>query len=97
MQQPDTTFTAASFAWVGSDPDGDQTIASYEIALNFNGVPFELIPRAASEVKSGNKFRLLSVNEAEYHRNPCFRLVAQRRGRWELTSHGLSLLELLTY
>ena len=34
MQQPETTFTAASFAWVGSDPDGDQTIAEYEIALN---------------------------------------------------------------
>ncbi|HEY6191943.1 MAG TPA: YCF48-related protein [Bacteroidota bacterium] len=34
MQQPETTFTAASFAWVGSDPDGDQTIANYELALN---------------------------------------------------------------
>lgn len=34
MQQPETTFTAATFSWVGSDPDGDQTIASYEIALN---------------------------------------------------------------
>ncbi len=34
MQQPETTYTAASFAWVGSDPDGDQTIARYEIALN---------------------------------------------------------------
>lgn len=34
MQQPDTTFTAATFSWVGSDPDGDQTISTYEIALN---------------------------------------------------------------
>jgi photosystem II stability/assembly factor-like uncharacterized protein len=34
MQQPETTYTAATFAWVGSDPDGDQTIARYEIALN---------------------------------------------------------------
>ena len=31
---PDTTFTAASFAWTGTDPDGDQTITSYELALN---------------------------------------------------------------
>jgi len=31
---PDTTFTVASFAWQGSDPDGDETIASYRIALN---------------------------------------------------------------
>jgi len=34
MQQPETTFTAATFAWVGSDPDGDNTIAAYDIALN---------------------------------------------------------------
>ena len=34
MQQPETTFTAATFAWVGSDADGDQTITSYELALN---------------------------------------------------------------
>ena len=34
MQQPDTTFTAASFSWVGTDPDGDKTIANYDIALN---------------------------------------------------------------
>lgn len=34
MQEPDTTFTAATFAWVGTDPDGNATIASYEIALN---------------------------------------------------------------
>lgn len=31
---PDTTFTVISFAWQGSDPDGDETIASYRIALN---------------------------------------------------------------
>jgi photosystem II stability/assembly factor-like uncharacterized protein len=34
MQQPETTFTAATFSWVGSDPDGNATIAGYEIALN---------------------------------------------------------------
>ncbi|HVY71295.1 MAG TPA: M23 family metallopeptidase, partial [Verrucomicrobiae bacterium] len=28
-------------------------IAGYEVSLNFNGVPFNLIPRAASEMKSG--------------------------------------------
>jgi murein DD-endopeptidase MepM/ murein hydrolase activator NlpD len=31
-------------------------IAAYEIALNFNGVAFELIPRAASEIKGKAKF-----------------------------------------
>jgi murein DD-endopeptidase MepM/ murein hydrolase activator NlpD len=72
-------------------------VAGYEIALNFNGVPFELIPRAASETKGKGKFQLLSVNEAEYHKNPARRLVAKRGARWELTSHGLNLLDLLTY
>jgi photosystem II stability/assembly factor-like uncharacterized protein len=34
MQQPETTFTVATFAWEGTDPDGNNTIAQYEIALN---------------------------------------------------------------
>jgi hypothetical protein len=67
------------------------------MALNFNGVPFKLIPRAASEIKGKAKFQLLSVNEAEYHKNPARRLVTKKTARWELTSHGLNLLELLTY
>jgi len=72
-------------------------VAGYEIALNFNGVAFELIPRAASELKGKAKFQLLSVNEAEYHKNPARRLVAKRGAVWELSSHGLNLLEMLTY
>jgi peptidoglycan LD-endopeptidase LytH len=72
-------------------------IAGYEIALNFNGVAFALIPRAASEIKGKAKFQLISVNEAEYTRNPGRRLVVRRGSRWELGSHGLNLLELLTY
>lgn len=72
-------------------------VAGYEIALNFNGIPKELIPRAASEIKGKAKFQLLSVNEAEAKRNPCRRLVTQRTGHWELAPHGISALELLTY
>jgi murein DD-endopeptidase MepM/ murein hydrolase activator NlpD len=72
-------------------------VAGYEVALNFNGVAFELIPRAASEITGNAKFQLLSVNEAEYHKNPARRLVAKKGARWELTSHGLNLLEMLTY
>ncbi|MDB6124450.1 MAG: Peptidase [Pedosphaera sp.] len=71
-------------------------IAGYEIALDFNGVPIELIPRSASEIKAKGKFALLSVNEAEEKKNPARRLVV-KKGRWELTSHGLNLLDLLTY
>lgn len=34
IQQPDTTFPVATFSWVGTDLDGDQTIKSYRINLN---------------------------------------------------------------
>ncbi len=71
-------------------------VAGYEIALNFNGVAFALMPRAASEIKSQAHFQLLSVNEAEEKANPCRHLVVQRRGRWELANEGLRELELLT-
>jgi murein DD-endopeptidase MepM/ murein hydrolase activator NlpD len=72
-------------------------VAGYEMALNFNGVAFELIPRSAAEIKGNAKFQLLSVNEAEYHKNPARRLVVKRGAHWELGSHGLELLEMLTY
>ena len=71
--------------------------ARYEIALNFNGVAFELILRAASEIKGNAKFQLLSVNEAEHNKSPARRLVAKRGSGWELAPHGLNLLDLLTY
>ena len=83
---------------IRANPRAEQEgTAGYEIALNFNGVAFELVPRAASEIKGKGKFQVLSVNEGEYHKNPGRRLVAKRGKRWELTSHGINLLELLTY
>lgn len=72
-------------------------IAGYEIALNYNGVAFALMPRAQSEIKSRAKFQLLSVNEAEERANPCRHLVVRRNGRWQLGNEGLRELELLTY
>lgn len=78
-----------------ADRDG---VAGYEIALNYNGVPFQLVPRAASEMESGaDKFHLLSVNEAEYGKNPCRKLVIKEEGQWKLGPGGIRLLELLTY
>jgi hypothetical protein len=99
------TVRAATFPWlkrypqlVKTNPRAEQEgIAGYEIALNFNALPFELIPRSASELKSKTKFQLLSVNAAEQKKNPGRKLVTQKSGRWELTSHGRNLLELLTY
>jgi len=72
-------------------------VAGYELALNFNGVAFELVPLAAGELRSQARYHLLSVNEAEQQRCPCGHLVARRGGRWELTAHGQQWLGLLTY
>lgn len=72
-------------------------IAGYELVMSFNGMPFQIIPRAASELKGSAKYRLLSVNEAEYQNNPCRKLVTKRNGRWELANNGIRLLDLLTY
>jgi len=72
-------------------------VAGYEIALNYNGVPFALMPRAESEIKGKAKFQLLSVNETEYHANPCRRLVVQHGSHWELTTGGQRALSMLVY
>ena len=72
-------------------------MAGYEIALDFNGVAIELIPRATSEIKAKGKYTLLSVNEAEQKKNPARKFVSKRGSRWELTSHGIGYLTLLTY
>ncbi len=39
LKQPDTTYTVATFAWKGADPDGDNTLSSYRIALNDTSDP----------------------------------------------------------
>ena len=71
-------------------------VAGYEIALDYNGLPFEWVPRAASEMKGPGKYRLLSVNEAEETRNPCRKLVKRQGNGWQLASGGISLLDLLS-
>ena len=72
-------------------------VAGYELVLNYVGVPYQVIPRAASELKSKSRTYLLSVNAAEQQRNPCCKLVTQRRGRWELANNGVNLVSLLTF
>jgi len=73
-----------------------EKVAGYEIALDFNGLPFELIPRTAAQFKGTAKYQLVSVNDAEYTKNPCRRMVTKQGSRWELAGNGLSLLDLLT-
>ena len=72
-------------------------VAGYDLALDFNGIPVELVPRAASEFRSKGRYQLLSVNEAEYRKNPCRRLVVERGNHWELGRHGIELLDLITF
>jgi murein DD-endopeptidase MepM/ murein hydrolase activator NlpD len=71
-------------------------VAGYEMALDFDALPFEITPRAASEIRGSGKFQLLSVNDAEEEKNPARRLVVKRGGRWELGPHGIEELGLLT-
>jgi murein DD-endopeptidase MepM/ murein hydrolase activator NlpD len=72
-------------------------VAGYELALDYNGIPFRVIPRAASELKGKAKYQLLSVNEAEFQKNHARHLVVRRGGGWTLTPHGTRLLDLLTF
>jgi hypothetical protein len=39
LKQPDTTFTAVTFSWTASDPDGNNTLRSCRIALNDTSNP----------------------------------------------------------
>jgi peptidoglycan LD-endopeptidase LytH len=71
-------------------------IAGYEMAIDFNGLPFECIARGPSEIKGAARFQLISVNEAEYARNPCRKLVRRDGNHWQLAGNGLNLLDLLT-
>ena len=72
-------------------------VAAYEIALDYNGVPFQLVPRAASELTSKARVHLLSVNESEQSQHSCRKLVKKRSGHLELATAGLQLIDLLTY
>ena len=72
-------------------------VAGFEIALNFNGLPYELIPRAPSEIKTKSRYLLLSVNAAEKQQHPCRKLVVQKGNHWDLANNGVRLIELLSY
>jgi hypothetical protein len=72
-------------------------VAGYEIALDYSGLPFLLIPRTKAELGSGPKIELKSVNEAEQRAHPCRKLVVKRSKGWDLANNGRQLLELLAY
>ncbi|MCB2203966.1 hypothetical protein KQI65_04400 [bacterium] len=47
---PDTTFTVATFAWLGTDLDGDETIQAYMYALNdtLDPASWRMLPRSTT-------------------------------------------------
>ncbi|HMJ90928.1 MAG TPA: M23 family metallopeptidase [Candidatus Acidoferrum sp.] len=71
-------------------------VAGHELALDFNGVPIAITPRAGSEIKSKTRYQVLSVNAVVQKENPCRKLVTQRGSSWQLTSQGINFLDLLT-
>jgi peptidoglycan LD-endopeptidase LytH len=70
-------------------------VGGYEVALNFAGLPFQITPRAASEFSPRQPIVLMSVNHAEYKLNPCRRIITLKQNRFELTTRGIELLDLL--
>jgi hypothetical protein len=72
-------------------------VAGYEVALDFNGAPVELIARAPSETKNAAKLQLLKVNEAELSQHHCCKLIVTRKGKRELSNAALQELSLLTF
>jgi peptidoglycan LD-endopeptidase LytH len=79
-------------AQLGAQPPG-----GYELVCDYNGVPFRVIPRPASDFRSLGKYHLLWVNAPEYERNHCRKLVVKRAGAWQFTPQAKSLLDQLTY
>jgi len=72
-------------------------IVAYEASMNYNGVPYRLIPRSRGEIEGPVSTRLLRVNEAEYRKHPCRKLVFKRGQGWVLTARGRELISLLTH
>ncbi|MCW5557543.1 MAG: hypothetical protein KIT22_06910, partial [Verrucomicrobiae bacterium] len=72
-------------------------IAGYELGLSYNGLPLRVIPRAASELKSRDRVRLLEVNAAEWQAHPCGKLVFKRGQVWTLLPRGEEVVDLIAF
>lgn len=99
VKQSDFAFVRAHRALVRANPATEKEgVAAYEVVLNFNGVPAQLIPRTPSEVKAyPTKYHLLSVNESEQKKNGCRKFLTTKAGIWALTPEALQHLDLLTF
>jgi hypothetical protein len=96
IRKPNLSWARRCPSLVANNPRAlREGVAGFEVALNANGLPFLLIPRAESELTGKERIRLLSVNEAEVKRLPCRKIVRQRSGRWELGTNGSSLVSIV--
>ena len=94
-----------NFSWIKRyvrlvlrNPQADQNgVAAYEIAFDFNGLPFQLVPRSPQEVDSTQKIKLLSVNEEQQRLRGCRHWIAKKQGAWTLTAKGRQWIEQLTF
>jgi peptidoglycan LD-endopeptidase LytH len=98
VRDPSFGFLKKNPALIKRNPLAEKEgAAAYEISLDFNGAPIELIPKAPSEVRAGPKIQLLNVNEAEKNRCRCSKMVVARKGHWELSNTGELRIGLLIY
>jgi murein DD-endopeptidase MepM/ murein hydrolase activator NlpD len=72
-------------------------IGGYELVLNACGLPFRFIPRSAAELSGRRSKEVLSVNQPELQAHPGQRLLAKRKGQWDLSHHGAELIDLICY
>jgi len=72
-------------------------IAGFEVSINFNGLPFKLVPRSSNESRNLQRYQILSVNQKEAEANHCRKLLKKQNKNWTLTPTGLDLLDLLSY
>jgi hypothetical protein len=72
-------------------------IAGFEVALDYAGLPFLMIPKSRAEIGTGPEFEVKSVNEEEEAAHPCRKLLVKRGGQWQLTATGAQLLDLLAW
>ena len=98
VRNPRLRFAARYPQLVRPNPRAEREgVAGYELGLNYNGIPVEMIPRSASELGGGSSHRLRSVNESEWKAHPCGRLVVRRGQAWTLTGKGDELVDLIAF
>ena len=76
----------------------EEGIVAWDVRFDYNGLPFVLIPRAASEISEvKGKYHLLAVNEEEQAKNPGRHFLKKERGRWQMTNKFIQYLDQITY